>query len=94
MAPVSSATLSNRDKRRAENKLDVKHLLEEVWKFDLDETFHKVLSIEANNGTKFVIDMSKENLKKLKWQEDNGDLAKFMANEVGKIHSLKTASLI
>ena len=68
MAPVSSATSHNSEKRRADNQEDIKHLLEEVSDFDPDETFCKIFSIGSKKGVKDVIDMSKEELKKIKWR--------------------------
>ena len=41
-----------------------------------------------------VIDMSKEELRDLKLREENGDTAKLMTTEVGKIYSSETVSLV
>ena len=80
MAPVSSAIRSNREKRRAENQEDIKHLLGGVWDFDPDETFHKIFSRESKKGVQEVIDISKEELKELRCREDNGDLSDLIAS--------------
>ena len=66
MAPT---TRSNRDKRRAENQEDINHLLEEVWGLDPEETFYKIFSRESKKGIQDVIEMSKEDLRELKWRE-------------------------
>ena len=38
---------SKREKIWAENQEDIKHLLEEVWDFDPEETFCKIFSKQA-----------------------------------------------
>ena len=92
MAPISSTSRSSRENRRAENQEDIKHLLKEVWYFDLDETFCKIFSIEAKKGIQDVIDMSKEDLREIKWREDDSYLAELMASEVGKVRILKNCA--
>ena len=47
MAPVSSPTRANKDKRKQETKEDVKHVLEEIWGFEPKTTFCKIFSIEV-----------------------------------------------
>ena len=66
MAPV---TRSNREKRRTEIQEEIKHLLEEAWDFNPDETFHKIFFREAKKGIQEVVDMSKKELKEFKWRE-------------------------
>ena len=89
MDPVSYATSSNREKRREVNEEDIKHLLAEVWDFDPDKYFYKMLSRESKKGVQDVTDVSKEELKEEKWREDNCDLSELMTSDVVKIRSLK-----
>ena len=79
---------SNREKRRAENQEDIKHLLEEIWDYDPDNTFYKIFSREANTGILCIINRPKEDFMNLKWEEDNGDVSELMTFEVGMIHIL------
>ena len=65
MAHVSSATKSNRKKRKAENQEDIKHLIEEVCGFYPDENFYKIFARESRLGLDDVLVMSKEELHEL-----------------------------
>ena len=47
---MTPASVSNREKRRTENKEDIEHLLEEIQDFNPDETFYKIFSREAKKG--------------------------------------------
>ena len=85
---MSPVTRSNRDKRSAENQEDIKHILEEVWDFDPDETFYKIFSRESKKGAQSVIDMSKEELKDLNLRENDDNLSEFMTSEACKVRSL------
>ena len=80
---------SKRAKRRAETKEDIKHLLGEVWDYDLDRTFYKIFSRDSREGIKDVINMTNEDLKELTWREDNGDVCELETSESCKILSLK-----
>ena len=86
MAPE---TRSKREKRRVETKEDIKHLLEELWDFDLEENFYKIFSMEASKGIQDDTNLCKEQLENLKWKERNGGVTKLEPSEVGKVRSLK-----
>ena len=86
---MASVTRSNRQKKREENKKDVKHLLEEICDSDPDDTLYKIFSRESKGGTQFVTNLSEEDLEGIWWWEDNDDLSTLMKSDVGKIHSLE-----
>ena len=86
---MDPATRSNREKKRIDNQEEIKHLLEEIWYFYLDETFYKILSREAKKVIQDIIDMTKEGLKELSWRKNNGDLSELITIEVGKVRSLR-----
>ena len=55
-----------RKKRREENQEDVKHILEEIWKSDPDDTLWKISSKESKGRIDFAMNMSKEDLEYLR----------------------------
>ena len=80
---------TNRKMRQIANAEDVKHVLEKLWNFDPDETFHKTFSREDGKGAQGVLYFTKEDLEKLTWREDNDDITNNMPNEVVKTRNLK-----
>ena len=66
---MASRTRSKREKRRAETKEDIKHLLEEVWDFRPEENFYKIFSRVATKGIQDAINLNKEQLENLTWKE-------------------------
>ena len=79
---------SNREKRKAETKEDIEHLLKEIFYFIPDETFYRIFSREASHEIHHITNMSKEELENLEWKEENKDDHKLEAFEVGMIRSL------
>ena len=71
MSLVVSRTGNNKEKRRAFNQEDIKHILEEVWDFDLDETFCKIFSIESRLGVYDVLFLSKDYFHELSRKTDD-----------------------
>ena len=88
IAPIFSATRSNREKRRVENQEDIKHLLEEVSDYETDETFYKIFSRQASEGIPTILNTTREELVNLKWEEENGNISKLEPFEAGIIQSL------
>ena len=80
---------SNREKRRTENQEHIKHLLEDIWDYDLDETLNKIFSTQASKGIQCITYIPKEELMNIKRKEDNGDCSELMTFEVGIIRRLK-----
>ena len=85
---MASATRSKREKRRVENKEDIKHFLEEVLDLLPDETFYKKFSRDASKEIQDVLNQTKDELKNLTWKDINGDVIKLTQSEVSKIRSL------
>ena len=79
---------SKREKKRAETKEDIEHLLKEIFDFGPDETFYKIFSRQASHGIQHITNMPNEDLVKLEQKEDNGDVSKLDPFEVGMIRSL------
>ena len=88
MVPATNLRSSKREKRRADIKEDVKHLLEEVWDFFPEESFYKIFTKYSLKGMSDIINLPKEDLKLLKCKDDNGDDVYLTPSEVGRIRSL------
>jgi hypothetical protein len=84
----ATGTRSKREKRRVENKEDIKHFLEEVLDLLPDETFYKKFSRDASKEIQDVLNQTKDELKNLTWKDINGDVIKLTQSEVSKIRSL------
>ena len=80
---------SKTEKKRAETKEDVEHLLEEIFDFRPDKTFYKIFARQTSHGIQHITIRSKEDLEKLEWKEDNVDVSKLEPFEVSMIRSLK-----
>ena len=83
---------SKREKRRVETKEDIRHLLEEIYDFDPEETFYKIFSKQAIKGIQDSMNLSKEELKNHTWIEDNSDFSKLEPSKAGKVRSLKNCN--
>ena len=86
---MASGTRSKREKRRAETKEDIKHLLEEVCDFSPEDDFYTIFSRAVTIGIQDAINLTKEQLENLTWKENNGDVTKIEPSEVDKVLSLK-----
>ena len=56
---------SKREKRRTKTKEDIKNILEEIWDFDPEEHFYKMLSRQYRRDIQDAINMIKEDRKEL-----------------------------
>ena len=90
---IRSSYQTNRERRRIANKEDVKHVLEELWDFNLDENLCKMFSREYYKGAQLFLDLTKEDMKKLAWREDNGDRTNALPREVGNVHISKNCKV-
>ena len=71
----------------------MKHVIEELWDFNPDETFHNTFSIDSEKGAHVVLDLTKEDMEKLTWREESGDLTNPWPHGVGKIRSLNVCKV-
>ena len=80
---------SKREKRRVENKEDIKNLLEEIWDFFPEESFYEIFTKAASKGIQDILNLPKDDLRALKWIGDNDDVSNLTPNEVSRILSLR-----
>ena len=66
MAPATNLRPSKREKRRADIKEDIKHILEEVWDVFPEEPFYKIFSVAAQKGISHALKLPNDELKGLK----------------------------
>ena len=88
MDPATNFRSSKREKRRADIKEDIKHILEEVWDIFPEEPFYKIFTKEASRGISRALKFSKDDLRSLKLKDDSGDDVYLTPSEVGMIRSL------
>ena len=68
---MASATRSKKAERAQAIQEDIKHLLEEVWDYDPQDTFYKIFKREARKGALIIINLEKEDLEKIFWKDDD-----------------------
>ena len=78
-------TGSTREQRKGALKEDTKHLLEELWNTDEEETSHKIFMRETSKGTHKVLRYSKEMLNEIFCREEGGSAHHLKKHEVGDI---------
>ena len=66
---MASATRSNKAERAQATQEDAKHLLEEVWDYDPQDTFYKIFKREARKGMNVIVNLEKKDLEELSWKE-------------------------
>ena len=83
---VEDAAADNtRSRRKAALKEDVKHLLEELWDVEEDETFYKIFTRETKKGMHKFINFYRDDLKDLSYREDNGSVYHIQLHEIGDV---------
>ena len=85
---VEAMAAETRSRRNAALKEDVKHLLEELWDAEEDETFYKIFTRGTKKGTHKFVNFSKDELKDLSYREDDGSVHRLRLDEVGDVRML------
>ena len=62
---MAAATRSKEADRAQATQEDTKHLLEEVWNINPQDTFCKVFKREARRGMHVIVNLEKEDLENL-----------------------------
>ena len=84
---MASTTRSKKAERTQATQEDIKHLLEEVWDCDTQDTFYKTFAREAKKGTNLIVNLEKKDLEELSWKE--GDKVDYLKKgEVGLIRMI------
>ena len=66
-----TGTRSKKAERAQAIREDIKHLLEDVWDYDPEDTFYKTFKKEARKGINMIVNLEKEDLEKLSWKEND-----------------------
>ena len=79
------SSLTSRENRRKANEEDVKYVLEELWDYQPDAIFHKIVYREAKRGIGTFFYLTRDELLRLTWKEGNGTIHPIAPNEACKI---------